>query len=1141
MAALELYFLGPLEIRSSGRQLSNPPTLKSQSLLAYLVCQRSHPQPRDRLAGLFYGEKPERKARRCLSTALWHIRRCFADETVLLNDSQTVQFDPQRNFWLDLDAFEGHAARTNLADLQAAAALYRGDFLDGFYDDWIISERYRLESIFLEVMARLMILHEAGGDFQTALATALRLLGRDSLNEAAHRLAMRAYCHLGQRKAALEQYNRCRQILLDELDAQPTGETTSLYQAILAGQFAIGSPPEISPIALRLPTQVGRSPLDITAPSRLVGREQEMAFLENCWERAQAGKGSLALIGGEVGVGKTRLVEEFANRIRWQGSRVLWGRCYEFERASPYQPVAEALRNFLPTLSQSELAGMPAGTLKEISRLAPEVLEGPAADEPPPLQRLKTSEDHAAELALVLDPNQAQLFDAVTRVLAEVSAQGALLVVLEDLHWASESTLQLLHHLSRRLSASAVFFVGTFRPEDIAQPHPLLDLIRQLAHDGIAWELDLSRLSQASVTTILEELSGAGEAVQPLAARLYQETEGNPFFLMESVKALFETGMIQFKEGVWQGDFALLSEMTPTLTVNLGEAVLARVRRLRGSARTALDLAAVLGREFDFEPFNLAWGKDEEDTLEALDELLRHRLIEEKSGPGQRDFAFTHHKIQEVVYHALPRHRRCLLHARAGTTLETLQAAGLETGVGELAYHFEQACGQDQALCGTAVHYLLQAGQQAVRGSANQEAVSYYQRGLAVLNSLPDTEKRMQREIELQIALAVPITSIWGYASPEVRGIFDRAYELCQKLGDTPDLFTSLVGLVRYYGVSGNHEVGVKLVEQLLAAAQASQEKELLIEAYRQMGGILFSLGKITEAQKYLAGGIALYDPNQHARLANRFGHDPAVTCLGYLSMTLWLLGYLDQARMQGQNLSQLTARMTQPSSRAYAFCHLAKQACMLGEVQAVSEHAGAAIQIARLHGLESWLALASALQGWALCRQGLTADGQELLNDGIAAWRSRGLTHWTPFLLSLQAEACLQTQDFQIGLRAITTALEIGQSRGDLYWLAELYRLQGELLWAGGEDQGSVAAHFQQAIEIARQQGARMLELRAATSLVRLGQEQGKIQAGQQALAEVYGWFTEGFDNPDLACANHLLQELSAPPGSYETSLKPG
>ena len=335
MPTLQLYFLGTLDIRYDDRQLPKPPTLKSQSLLAYLILHRDCPQHRERLAGLFWGDRPERKARRSLTTALWHIRRCLPDEGLILSDPHTVQFDPQAYLWLDVDEFESQVFHDDVTSLQSAVALYRGDFLDGFYDDWIINERYRLETLFSEALARLMVGQEREEEHEAALAAALRLLERDPLREDAHRATMRAYCCLGQRYAALEQYRRCREIVREELGAEPMVETGELYQAILEGRFAVGRvrPVQIPAEAPSVPT--GRSPLDVIAPSRLVGREQELAFLRESWRGAEAGQGGLALISGEAGVGKTRLVEEFANRLRWQGMRVLWGRCYEFERLLP--------------------------------------------------------------------------------------------------------------------------------------------------------------------------------------------------------------------------------------------------------------------------------------------------------------------------------------------------------------------------------------------------------------------------------------------------------------------------------------------------------------------------------------------------------------------------------------------------------------------------------------------------------------------------------------------------------------------------------------------------------------------------------------------------------------------------------------
>jgi ABC-type oligopeptide transport system substrate-binding subunit/DNA-binding SARP family transcriptional activator len=715
---LRLHFLGTLEIQYEGQQLPKPPTLKSQSLLAYLILHRDRPQPRDRLMDLFWGDRAENKARRSLRTALWHIRRCLP-EGFIPSDPHTVQFDPQRDVWLDVDEFESLASHDDLASLQSALALYRGDFLDGFYDDWIINERYRLESLSTEARARLMMAQEARGEHQVALVTALGLLDHDPFREDAHRLAMRAYCRLGQRNAALEQYHRCREMVGEELGTEPMVETTELYQQILDGRFVLGRVAEAVRVEMPWPRASpasGRNPLDVAARAILVGREEELGFLQDCWQR---GQGGLVLVSGEAGVGKTRLVEEFADHLRWQGVRVLWGSCYEFERVLPYQPVAGALRSALPTLTPAALAEFPDWAISEVARLVPEILE----------------RRRGLEIAVTTRPQeeQARLFDAAARFLAELTSRGALLVALEDLHWASESALRLLHYLARHLAGHPIFMVGTFRPEEITPQHPLLDFQRRLTREQLADSLHLPCLSRVAVEAMMVEMSGAGEAVMPLAERLYRDTEGNPFFLIETVKALFDMGRIRLEEGAWRGDFARISQEALPLPGSVSGLIEARAGRLSENAQELLRVSAVIGREFDFDLLNAIWDQGEEPALEALDELLRHRLIEEGLGTLGRDYAFTHQKIQEALYNGMPRWRRQQTHAQVGVAMERLYGPQAEDVAGELTFHFLEGMRYDKELTEKAIDYLLRAGDHARLAYAHHEAIDYYQRALGLL------------------------------------------------------------------------------------------------------------------------------------------------------------------------------------------------------------------------------------------------------------------------------------------------------------------------------------------------------------------------------------------------------------------------
>jgi len=740
VTVLQFRFLGPLEIRCGDRQLSKPPTLKSQSLLAYLVLHRDQPQPRERLAGMFWGDRPERKARSSLSTALWHIRRCLPDEELVLSDLHTVQFHPQAELWLDVEEFESRASAEEVGSVESAVALYRGDFLDGFYDDWVINERYRLETLFAEVLEWLMTCREAREEHTAVLTTAVRLLRQDPLRESAHRAAMRAYCRLGRRNAALEQYTYCQEILQQELGVEPMPETTELYHEILDGRAPVGLAPDVAFVEeqrIETPVAPGRSPLDAALSTTVVGREGELDFLRRRWEKSRARCGGLVLISGEAGVGKTRLAEAFADRVRWKGARVLWGRCYKFDQGLPYQPFSDMLRSVLPALRSTELRDLRGWILEEVARLVPELSERAGIGEARP-RRTEMADEEVAGLSALAPPasqERARLFDAITSLLTELASHGPLLITLEDLHWATESTLQLLHYLIRRLPDQPILAVGTFRSDAVSPGDSLLDLRRHLAQEDMTDQLCLSRLSSQATGTLLQEMSGAGQAIAPLAQRLHQETLGNPFFLMETIRALFQGDELWLEGGSWQGDFARLSEAPLPLPAGVRDVVQARLDHLMKASQDALRLAAVLGSEFDFDLLNATWDRGVEAALEALDELLRHRLLEENRGTTKRDYAFTHHKIQEVVYDGMDRRRRQHLHGLVGKTMAALLGPEAEARSSELAIHFEQGCKLDRGLTEKAIHHLSQAGDQARDLYACQEAIDYYQRALTLLKN----------------------------------------------------------------------------------------------------------------------------------------------------------------------------------------------------------------------------------------------------------------------------------------------------------------------------------------------------------------------------------------------------------------------
>ena len=743
MPALQLLLLGALELRCGTETLPKPPTQKSQALLAYLALHREMPQSRERLAGLFWADRPDRRARRSLTTSLWHIRRCLPDGDDLMGDASSVQLNPRMDLWVDVLAFESLVSRRDLASQESAIGLYRGDLMDGFYDDWVISERYRVQARYWEALANLMTGLEAHGDHRRALEVGLRLVREDPLREDACRLLMRCLCRLGQRNAALEHYRRCREIVRRDLNVELMAETQELHQAILDGRLeadpsVAASVPELAesePAGARPP---GKDPLDPLMRSPLVGRDREMALLAQCFEEAQHGRGGLVLLHGEAGVGKTRLVEEFADLLRWRGVRVLWGRCYEFERVLPYQPLSEALHAVISAMTPAELQSHAPWILLELSLLVPELTERLAdwQDRDPPAEE---------------EQQQNLLFRGVAGFLGKLLAEGPLVVILDDLHWATESTLQMIHFVVRNLADRDVLIVGTVRSESEWAESLLGAFQQQLGREGLVRSLDLAALTLEDVEAMVVEMSGGSEAVLPLARQLYAETEGNPFFLIEGVKALFESGLVSLRGGFWRGDFAAVAREALPLPQGVIEAVTRRVRRLDQDSRQALRVAAVLGSEFDADMLATTWSRGEDATLEALEVLLRRRLISEGSGLLGRDYAFRHHKIREIVYSDIHQRERHRLHARAGKAMESLHASRLTAVASELAFHFNQGRYAEENLMPRAVRYLLMAGDQARLAYAHHEAIDYYTQALALQKELGEHEQASRTLMRLGV------------------------------------------------------------------------------------------------------------------------------------------------------------------------------------------------------------------------------------------------------------------------------------------------------------------------------------------------------------------------------------------------------
>jgi predicted ATPase len=497
---------------------------------------------------------------------------------------------------------------------------------------------------------------------------------------------------------------------------------------------------------------------------------------------------------------------------------------------------------------------------------------------------------------------------------------------------------------------------------------------------------------------------------------------------------------------------------------------------------------------------------------------------------GQRlsEYRFRHILFQKYLYSQLDQVERVHLHQAVGTVLEALNGGEAIEIAAQLALHFQKA-----GTVPKAIEYLRQAGERAMRLSANAEAITHYSQALELLETLPDTPDRARQELMLQIGLGVPLSMIKGYAAPDVGHAYARARELCRRVGETHHLFPVLCQLARFYSVRAEYQTAHEIGEQLHSLGQRVGDPLLVMAAHETLGWNLLWLGELAQSHANLEQVITMYDPQQHHSLVFRYEEDFGVTCLSTISLTLWLLGYPDQALKRSREAIALAQELAHPFSLAVAWFVAAFFYALLREVPATQEMAQACINLSVERGFTHWEASARMFHGWALAEQGRVEAGLAQMRQGKADFRAIGSEVGHPHQLALLAGAYGRMGQAEEGLVLLAEALAAASRSRERYYEAEIQRLKGELLQQaeeGGLNASREAAEvcFLKAIEVARGQEARSLELRATMSLCRLWQQQDRAAEARQILEEIYGWFSEGFDTPNLKEAKALLEALT-------------
>jgi predicted ATPase len=509
--------------------------------------------------------------------------------------------------------------------------------------------------------------------------------------------------------------------------------------------------------------------------------------------------------------------------------------------------------------------------------------------------------------------------------------------------------------------------------------------------------------------------------------------------------------------------------------------------------------------------------------------LVEAEFLYQQGLPPQATYLFKHALIQDTAYQSLLRSTRQQHHQRIAQVLEARFPDLCETQPELLAHHYTEA-----GLAEQAIPHWQRAGQRATQRSAYVEAISHLSRGLALLKILPDTPERAQHELSIQTTLGPVLIAARGQGAPEVEQAYARARELCRQVGETPQLFPVLFGLSAFYIFRAEYHTARELAQQFLTLAQRAQDPAHLLRACYLLGGALFWLGELAPAHARMEQGIVPLDAQQHRALTLLYGLDPKGVCLSWTAWTLWLLGYPDQARARQHEALALAHELAHHPSLANAQAWASIFYAWYRDVHATQEQAEAAITLSTERGFPHRLAEGVLLQGWALVMQGQTEEGIAQIRQGMADWRATGAEIAWPLWLAFLAEAYGKAGQAAEGLTALAEARALVHKTEERFWEAELHRLTGELLLAQEETRATgqkveeVETCFQQALAVARHQQAKSLELRAAVSLSRLWQRQGKRAEAHALLAPIYGWFTEGFDTADLQEARALLDELA-------------
>ncbi len=820
----------------------------------------------------------------------------------------------------------------------------------------------------------------------------------------------------------------------------------------------------------------------------MVGRDQELALLLERWAQAEAGEGQGVLLVGEAGIGKSRisraLLDTLANdrhvRIRYQ--------------CSPYHPDSA----LWPVIQQlGHAAGFHSDDTTESRLDKLEKLIGRAEDDvervAPFLAELLGIDYQAryGELDLAPPARRQRTLEVLIDQLLGLAARDPVLLILEDAHWVDPTTLELIEQSLDRIAARHVMILLTSRPDN--QP----DLA---AHPHVT-RLTLNRLSRGGAKSIIKRLGGE-DLDEKIVDSIIARTDGVPLFVEELTKAILETG-------------------ETSVPASLHDSLMARLDRLP-EVKEIAQVAACIGREFGHILVSAIAGKEEQDLHAGLDKLADAQIIFRRGSPPNAQYSFKHALIRDAAYHSLLISSRRRYHRRIAEVIESRLPETYKAQPELVAHHYTEG-----GLLKPAIENWQRAGAQAIERSANLEAINQVGRALDLLESLPQTPERDSQELDLRLALGAASIAPKGYSSEEVRIAFQKAKELCQRVGGINQSFRAVKGLWNCHLLRGELRTASDLAEQLLALAKQSREPDRLLSAQRVLALTYLGLGDYKNSLEACEAGIELYDTDRQADYLRVYGEDPGLFCYVYATFTNYFLGHQAAASRRAEEALGLVRDLPSLYARSYVFALLSSFYLWQRRLDVALELARAAIDIAKEHSIVQWQSWAEIVLGNALSAKGQREEGLSYVLNGLETIQKMRALFVSTIMAGTIAEAYRNCGESKVGLKFLGD-IESTLPKTDIGQLvSEIFRLRGHLLADSGASVVQIETAFEKAIDVARSQDAKMLEFKAAVDLARLWRTQSRNLEARKLLAPLYRCFPENSDTLDLDDARALLDEL--------------